>query len=87
MTDQPSAATLGGRPALRRPAHGRQIAGVCAGVAAHLRVRVPLVRAAFVALALLGGSGLVVYGFLWALMPQDTEGVLDLDRGVPGEQC
>ena len=45
------------------------LAGVCAGVAAHMRVRVGAVRVAFVLGALAGGIGLVAYVLLWILTP------------------
>ncbi len=45
------------------------IAGVCAGIGAAYGVDFMLVRVAFVALALLGGAGIVVYIALWLLLP------------------
>ena len=45
------------------------IAGVCAGIGAAYGVNFMLVRVAFVALALLGGAGIVVYIALWLLLP------------------
>ncbi len=57
------------RPPLVRPTEGRQVAGVAAGLAAHLgrppkQVRIALVLAAFV-----GGAGALLYVWLWALTP------------------
>jgi signal transduction histidine kinase len=52
-----------------RVADGRILGGVAAGVGQHLGVEVVLARAAFVALALLGGFGVMVYGVLWVLLP------------------
>jgi len=54
---------------LRRPARGRVVGGVCAGLAIHLGVRVVVVRWVLVALALFAGSGLVAYVFLWLTVP------------------
>jgi signal transduction histidine kinase/phage shock protein PspC (stress-responsive transcriptional regulator) len=54
---------------LRRPTRGRWFGGVAAGVAAHLAIPVPLVRAAFVVLTPLGGVGLVLYVFWWVCVP------------------
>ncbi|WP_418060095.1 PspC domain-containing protein [Pimelobacter simplex] len=50
---------------LREP----MIGGVAAGLAAHLGVSVLFVRAAFVVATFMGGSGVMAYAALWALMP------------------
>ncbi|HXT46418.1 MAG TPA: PspC domain-containing protein [Pseudonocardiaceae bacterium] len=47
----------------------RVIAGVSSGIAEHLGVPVLWVRVVFVALAGLGGTGLIGYALLWALLP------------------
>ena len=52
----------------RRPERGL-LAGVCAGLAEHLRASVVLVRVAFVVGALAGGIGVVAYALLWLLAP------------------
>ncbi|MET0236858.1 MAG: PspC domain-containing protein [Kibdelosporangium sp.] len=49
---------------------GRTIAGIAGGVADHLNVDVLWVRLTFAALAAAGGVGVVVYGLLWAFVPQ-----------------
>ena len=56
------------RPPLVREREGRVIAGVCVGLAHHLRVPVKAVRIAFVLLAMPFGAGPAVYAFLWATM-------------------
>jgi signal transduction histidine kinase/phage shock protein PspC (stress-responsive transcriptional regulator) len=56
------------RPPLARPADGRVLAGVAAGVAAHLGLDPLLVRAAFVVLGVTG-VGVVAYGLLWLAVP------------------
>ncbi len=58
---------------LRRPVDGRMLGGVAAGVARTLRVDVSIVRLVFVALALLGGSGILIYGAAWVLVPEDDD--------------
>lgn len=58
----------GPRLPLRRPEDGRWIAGVRAGLAAHLGLPVLPVRAIMVLLAL-AGPGLPVYILWWALVP------------------
>ncbi|WP_395244401.1 PspC domain-containing protein [Agromyces sp. MMS24-K17] len=45
------------------------VAGVAGGLAEHLRWPPALVRAGFVATALLGGAGLLFYAWLWAFAP------------------
>jgi signal transduction histidine kinase len=56
---------------LRRPADGRLVGGVAAGLAEHLGLPVLAVRAGFVVLTAFGGAGLMIYGALWFLTPQD----------------
>ena len=55
---------------LTRPVEGRWIGGVCAGLADHLGLDVTVVRICFVLASFLGGAGIGVYLFLWALTPQ-----------------
>ncbi|GAB3247489.1 ATP-binding protein [Arthrobacter pigmenti] len=49
------------------------IAGVCAGLAEHLRVSRFAVRAVMGALTLAGGAGLLLYAWLWVMVPIDEE--------------
>ena len=56
------------RPLRRDPAHGL-LGGVCAGLAHRLDVDPLLVRVAFVAAALAGGLGLVLYALGWVAIP------------------
>lgn len=58
---------------LVRPVDSRLVAGVAAGVAAHLKVSVGVVRGVFVALALLAGAGIIGYALLWIFAPQVEE--------------
>ncbi len=53
-------------PRFARPAEGRVIAGVCAGIAQALAVDVTLVRLVFALLALAGGAGILLYLALWS---------------------
>jgi signal transduction histidine kinase len=55
------------RPPLARPREGRVLAGVAAGVAAHLRQDPLVVRVAFVVLATTG-LGVIAYALLWMTM-------------------
>ncbi|UOE43887.1 ATP-binding protein [Agromyces larvae] len=60
-------------PARRAPALVRRraclVSGVAGGLADHLGWPVMLVRAVFVATALLGGAGALLYAWLWAFTP------------------
>jgi len=51
----------------------RMIGGVCGGLARYFGVDVTLVRIGMVALALLGGTGLIVYAAALVLVPSDGE--------------
>jgi signal transduction histidine kinase len=56
------------RPPLWRPRVG-VLGGVCAGVARHLGWSVSAVRWLAVGLAVCGGAGVLLYAWLWALVP------------------
>ena len=78
-SDLPPAPT----PRLRRSTTDRMVGGVCGGLADYTGIDAVLWRVAFVALALLGGSGVLLYLLLWLLMPAPTAGPeTPLDRGV-----
>ena len=64
----------GERRALRRDTEHRVIGGVAAGLAEYLDVDVLIVRLAFVALAVLGGSGFLLYLAGWLLIPEGASG-------------
>jgi phage shock protein PspC (stress-responsive transcriptional regulator) len=52
-----------------KKSHNRVIAGVCAGIAEYLGWQPRQVRAIFVLVALLGGTGIIAYLILWLAMP------------------
>lgn len=66
---------------LRRSTTDRHIAGVCGGLARHLDVDPLLVRVVLAVLVFFGGAGLLVYGAIWLLVPEDdgSEAVVSLD--------
>jgi len=75
------------RPALVRPEQGRLLGGVAAGLAGHLGLGALAVRVALVTLAVLGGSGIVLYVWLWALVPDGATGTAwagEMGRRPPG---
>jgi phage shock protein PspC (stress-responsive transcriptional regulator) len=65
------------RRALRRDVGHRLLGGVSAGLADYLDIDPVLIRIAFVVLALLGGSGVLLYVAGWLLIPAD-----DTDRAI-----
>ena len=71
---------------LRRSATDRMVGGVCGGLAGYSGIDAVLWRVAFVALTVLGGSGLLFYVLLWVLMPAAPVGpgtrVNPLDRAA-----
>ncbi|HVW40277.1 MAG TPA: PspC domain-containing protein [Amycolatopsis sp.] len=62
-----------GPPKLYRHRNDRALAGVAAGLAEHLGVRVLWVRLTFAVLAAFGGAGLLAYGLLWVFVPQRAQ--------------
>jgi signal transduction histidine kinase len=71
---RPHAQPAAGPSRLCRHRSERVIAGVSSGIAEHLGVPVLWVRVIFVALAGLGGAGLVGYALLWAFLPATEAG-------------
>lgn len=61
-----------GRPPLVRRADGRLVAGVCTGIARHLRVSVIVVRLLFLVVGS-NGLGIVAYLVLWAMVPDESD--------------
>ncbi|MDE3725022.1 MULTISPECIES: PspC domain-containing protein [Nocardiopsis] len=57
----------------RRSDDNRFLAGVCGGIADYLGVDANIVRLVFVALTLLGFSGVFVYILAWLIMPGEHE--------------
>ncbi len=55
---------------LTRSASDKMVAGVCAGLGQYFNLDPVLVRLIFVALALAGGPGLLVYIILWIVLPE-----------------
>jgi phage shock protein PspC (stress-responsive transcriptional regulator) len=56
---------------LRRSREDRKVAGVAGGLGRHLNVDPTVLRVLFVVLAFFGGSGLLLYGALWLLVPEE----------------
>ena len=62
---------VGVKPSLRRPDDTRMLGGVAGGIAQFFDVDVLYVRIGLVALAVLGGGGVVLYVATWALIPEE----------------
>ena len=62
---------------LTRSSRDRMVGGVCGGIGRHFGIDPTLIRIGFVALALFGGTGLIVYGAALLLVPLDDEAVVD----------
>jgi phage shock protein C len=56
---------------LYRSKANRKLAGVCGGLAQYFNVDATLIRVLFVLLAVLGGSGLVLYLAMWIIVPNE----------------
>jgi phage shock protein C len=56
---------------LYRSKTDRKVAGVCGGLAQYFNIDPTLIRVLFVVLAILGGSGLVLYVALWIIVPTE----------------
>lgn len=89
--------TAPARPQLRRSGTEKMAGGVCGGLAEYSGIDPLLWRVGFVALTVLGGSGILVYLLLWVLMPMGdlppdyrpniVDGLVDrLHAGLPGLQ-
>jgi len=58
---------------LRRSRSDRKVAGVAGGLGRHLDIDPVILRVAFVVLAFFGGAGLLLYGVMWLLVPEEGE--------------
>jgi phage shock protein C len=56
---------------LYRSRSNRQVAGVCGGLAQYFNPGRTLIRILFIVLAVLGGSGLLVYLAMWIIVPNE----------------
>src|SRR5215471_12999365 len=58
---------------LTRPRDGRWLGGVSAGLGAYFDLSPAIYRIAFVALALAGGTGILLYVAAWLVIPEEGE--------------
>jgi phage shock protein C len=50
-----------------------KLAGVCGGLAQYFNLDATLIRVLFIVLAVLGGSGLVLYLAMWIIVPNEPQ--------------
>jgi phage shock protein C len=55
---------------LYRSRSNRQLAGVCGGLAEYFSLDATLIRVLFIVLAVLGGSGVILYLAMWIIVPK-----------------
>jgi phage shock protein C len=55
---------------LYRSNTNRMLAGVCGGLAEYFNLDPTLIRVLFIVLAVLGGSGVVLYLAMWIIVPK-----------------
>lgn len=68
-----------GSTGLRRDQSRQWFAGVCSGIARRVDVDPVLIRAAFIALTLFGGFGIVAYLVAWLFLPDDGGRIMARD--------
>ena len=73
------------RPQLRRSRTDKILGGVSGGLAEYSGIDALLWRVGFVALALAGGTGVIVYLLLWLLMPAGPATYGPTAYGAPGQ--
>ena len=61
---------------LYRSRSDRKLAGVCGGLAQFFNLDPTLIRVLFVVLAVLGGSGILIYLAMWIMVPNQPQGVM-----------
>jgi phage shock protein C len=54
----------------------RKLAGVCGGLAQFFNLDPTLIRVLFVVLAVLGGSGILIYLAMWIMVPNEPQGAV-----------
>jgi phage shock protein C len=59
---------------LYRSRTDRKLGGVCGGLAEYFNLDPTLLRVLFIVLAVLGGSGLIIYLAMWILVPNQPQG-------------
>lgn len=71
------------RPPLVR-SEPRLLGGVCAGLALHLGQPVRIIRIGMAVLTLVAGAGIVLYAWLWIMVPSREDALHDAERARAG---
>jgi phage shock protein C len=72
---------------LYRSRSNRQVAGVCGGLAQYFNLDATLIRILFVVLAVLGGSGLLLYVAMWIIVPNEPSTAAQSSRDGSPHPC
>jgi len=64
---------------LYRSSSNKVIGGVCGGIAEFFGIETTWVRLAMAVLAVIGGTGVLVYAVLWLFLPDDATGDIGMD--------
>ncbi|WP_327268528.1 PspC domain-containing protein [Streptomyces sp. NBC_01218] len=72
------------RPQLRRSPRQKVVAGVCGGLGRYFDVDPVIFRVVLGVLAVAGGTGLILYGFAWLLLPVEGEEENEVRRLLSG---
>ncbi|MBT0767920.1 PspC domain-containing protein [Kineosporia sp. J2-2] len=67
-----------------RPTEGRWVAGVASGLSRRLDIDQTLIRGTFVALTIVGGLGVALYGLCWMFLPRLEDGRIHLQEAIRG---
>ena len=70
---------------IHRSRTDRVLAGVASGLAKHFSTDPVLIRVLFVALAFVGGGGILVYIIMWAIIPEEPIQVYGNQNFTTGE--
>jgi len=64
---------------LYRSSSNKVLGGVCGGIAEFFGIDATWVRLAAAVLAVIGGTGVIIYILLWLVLPDDATGDIGLD--------
>jgi phage shock protein C len=74
VTDSEKGTNMDATRRLYRSRSDRKLAGVCGGLAQFFNLDPTLIRVLFVVLAVLGGSGILIYLAMWIMVPNQPQG-------------
>jgi phage shock protein C len=73
VTDSETGTNMEATRKLYRSRSDRKLAGVCGGLAQFFSLDPTLIRVLFVVLAVLGGSGILIYLAMWIMVPKEPQ--------------